>query len=427
MRFKISAIFAVHKKNELKLKSKIQNSSSNLWLTLGILALIGVIYFIVEQINGRFQLVDFEVYYKAGARALSGENLYRPEEDGFFRYKYSITAALFFIPLSILPLFTAKVVYWFLLTFVMIFGYRLLWVLTARPFQTKIYYPLLLTGILGLVATELELHLGQVNFIILSLLLSAAYCYQHQKQYFTALLWAISIFLKPFGLLLLPYFIVRKEFKLVAYFVAVATLLFFIPIVFYGWNGLWEQTQLWIYELTVEMSKKQDLLQDANHTIFSVVARYTPLSYVNFSSSIIKIYQLILLSILGLVILLTMQKTRNLKDGIAYDFAYLIALIPMLSFTDKNAFLFVLPLVFMLLINFSKLPKISKIVTVFGLFFFGGNIRELWMRVPAPNYDNVAVAWDAWSLITIGSLLIWVVFIAFIHQSSAKNKECNVS
>lgn len=403
------------------MKSKIQNSttSSNLWLTLGILTLIGVIYFIIEQVNGRFQLVDFEVYYKAGVRALSGENLYRPEEDDFFRYKYSITAALFFIPISLLPLFTAKVCYWFLLTFVMILGYRLLWVLTKRPFQSKIYYPLLWTGILGLVATELELHLGQVNFIILSLLLGTAYYYQQKKQNLAALFWAISIFLKPFGLLLLPYFLVRKEFKLVTSFLAIATLLFFIPIVFYGWNGLWEQTQLWMHELSIEMSKKQDLLQDANHTIFSVIARYTPLSYFNFSAGFIKIYQLIVLGILGSAILLTMQKTKSLEDGIAYDFAYLIALVPMLSFTDKNAFLFVLPLVFMLLINFKQLPKLSKFLAILGLFFFGGNVRELWMRIPASGYDNVAVAWDAWSLIMVGSLVIWSIFIIFIHQSTS--------
>ncbi|MCP4438301.1 MAG: DUF2029 domain-containing protein [Aureispira sp.] len=404
------------------MNSKIQNSntSPSLWLTLGILALIGVIYFIIEQLNGRFQLVDFEVYYKAATRAISGENLYRPEEDGFFRYKYSITAALFFIPLSVLPLFASKVCYWFLLTFTMVFGYRLLHTLTARPFQSKIYGPLLLTGILGLVSTELELHLGQVNFIILSLLLGTAYFYKKQKQLSAALLWAISIFLKPFGLILLPYFIVRKEFKLLGFFFSLATLLFFLPILFYGWTGLWEQTQLWMQELSIEMSKKQDLLQEANHTIFSVIARYTPLAYITFSDSIIKIYQLVLLSSLGLIVLFAMRKTKDMEDHIPYDFAYLIALIPMLSFTDKNAFLFVLPLIFMLLINFHKLPKLAKFLSVLGLFLYGGNVRELWMRIPAPGYDNAALCWDALSFITIGSLLVWSIFVFFIHRSSTQ-------
>ena len=54
-----------------------------------------------ELINGRLEMVDLEVYYRAAERLVDGGDLYRGvEEDPYFHYvfKYSPPAALLFVP-----------------------------------------------------------------------------------------------------------------------------------------------------------------------------------------------------------------------------------------------------------------------------------------------------------------------------------------
>ena len=54
---------------------------------------------------------DYEVYWRAGVRALAAEPLYR-EEDAHFRLKYLPAFAVLFIPAGLLPLTASKAV-WF--------------------------------------------------------------------------------------------------------------------------------------------------------------------------------------------------------------------------------------------------------------------------------------------------------------------------
>lgn len=62
-----------------------------------------------------FQLVDFEVYYKAGERVYQGITPYQHVEDGHFIYKYSPVFALAMIPFSWVNYTIAKWIYLFLL------------------------------------------------------------------------------------------------------------------------------------------------------------------------------------------------------------------------------------------------------------------------------------------------------------------------
>lgn len=61
--------------------------------------------------------------------------------------------------------------------------------------------------------------------------------------------------------------------------------------------------QNWKVELLVELKAKQTLLMPENHTIFSVVARYTPLRWILSSSLASMVYQLLMLGGIGLSVL----------------------------------------------------------------------------------------------------------------------------
>jgi hypothetical protein len=158
-------------------------------------------------------------------------------------------------------------------------------------------------------------------------------------------------------------------------------------------------------ELKIELSHKQGLLQNSNHTIFSVVARYTPLQLIVESPTAAKVYQLILLSLLGLFVfsfIRLQQKatiTSDRKLLIALDFAMLISLIPLLAFTSENAFIYTMFLVFVIIIYFNRMLLAEKIVAVIGLLFIGGNFAEVIGKKLSQRLDEI-------SLISVGAIIL---------------------
>ena len=64
------------------------------------------------------KMPDFEVYWRAGARALAAEPLYR-EDDEHFQLKYLPAFAILAIPAGMLPLPAAKAI-WFGVTVALI-------------------------------------------------------------------------------------------------------------------------------------------------------------------------------------------------------------------------------------------------------------------------------------------------------------------
>ncbi|MCX6285327.1 MAG: hypothetical protein NTW31_13965, partial [Bacteroidetes bacterium] len=72
--------------------------------------------FIIENINGRFWLNDFKVYFMGSNALLSGQQVYGipfGESSGF--YKYSPMTLFFFFPSYLVSFETARVIHFFLL------------------------------------------------------------------------------------------------------------------------------------------------------------------------------------------------------------------------------------------------------------------------------------------------------------------------
>jgi len=137
------------------------------------------IFMVFEVRNNRFTMNDFGVYYRAASRLMDSENLYRPVEDGHYYYKYSPTAAMYFIPFAILPLAIAKISYWLFLAALMCFGFYLCLKMVKPDYQklpTKtVNSRLLISALILGVYLQRELHLGQVNHILLVIYLMIVY------------------------------------------------------------------------------------------------------------------------------------------------------------------------------------------------------------------------------------------------------------
>ncbi len=83
-------------------------------MTRGRLALTGLLVALAIWVfvyKAAPKMPDFEVYWKAAARAAHAEPLYRTD-DGHFQFKYLPAFAVLAIPIGLLPLATAEIV-WF--------------------------------------------------------------------------------------------------------------------------------------------------------------------------------------------------------------------------------------------------------------------------------------------------------------------------
>lgn len=374
------------------------------------LALVCVGFMFAELINHRFWLSDLEVYYKAAQRISKGMNLYRYVEDGHYIFKYSPTSAIYFIPLIILNFGVAKIFYWLLLTFLIIVGFiyciKLLEPTLLNDDKKKQFNWVVIGVIFSLAIHFLrELHLGQVNYLLFFIYLCAVNDYLNSKKYYPFLL-ACSLFLKPFALIFIPYLLLKKEFKGIAIILLSVVILAIIPVFFIGSiDGTVQQYLAWMNELKVELSHKQGLLKNSNHTIFSVVARYTPLKLFVESALVAKVYQLVLLGLLGLFVYSFIQLKQKAtieidrKRLIALDFAMLISLIPLLAFTSENAFIYTMFLVFAIIIYFNRMLLSEKIFAVIGLLFIGGNFAEVIGKKLSQTLDEI-------SLISVGTIIL---------------------
>ncbi len=206
-----------------------------------------------------------------------------------------------------------------------------------------------------------EWHLGQVNLLLLGIYTIMLESLIYKNRLTTAFWLAFSLFIKPFGLIFYPYLILKKRYAEVFYSFAFILVLGLLPFLFYPSVAEFKHLYgSWFQELAIELRMKQDLLANANHTIFSVVARYTPLYYVLTSAWVIKIYQLGVLATMGIIILYYIKIGDNEPKNTAAEVSFLIACIPLLAFTSENAFLFTAPCIILLL------SRINQFATVGG-------------------------------------------------------------
>jgi hypothetical protein len=223
-----------------------------------------------------------------------------------------------------------------------------------------------------------EFAIGQVNTVLFLSFLLIIWFYQQKKIIPASLFWAIGIFFKPWGLIFLPYFIVKKEFRMVVYFILFSFLLMAIPVVFYGFNGLVDQIGKWFNEMAVELGNKKELGALSNLTVFSVLYRYTPVQWIGSSAGFQMVFQGIILILLAFFILLFMRKGKELENKEVVEAALLIGLMPLIAPANYNTFLLLGLAIVVIMVHFTELPVWVKIIFIAGVVLQGGNINDLW-------------------------------------------------
>lgn len=189
---------------------------------------------------------DYPLWYDTGSREWHGISPYYKDRNGEFPFMYPPGAAGLLAPLSVLGKIPLVV---------------FLVLLNSAAWATCILAPIyLVTGrvrgqhhllywVPSLVCcafiwdTYLE---GQLAFCLSACLLGMFVCLQQGKQLRAGLLLALAAGFKAFPILALPYLIYRRHWKaLVATTLFLLLFLYFIPAIFRGPAGAWQDLKTW--------------------------------------------------------------------------------------------------------------------------------------------------------------------------------------
>ena len=324
-------------------------------------ALLPVLYLVLLFVNHRFQLSDFNVYYGAAEALMNGEQVYGKSfglSSGF--YKYSPEVLVPFLPFALLKYDLAAVLFYLLNTGVL--------VLLLNEFKRtffkyiswgkEVWFMLAMTFLFFGDQLERELFLGNVNALLLLLTLWSVRSIDSKQYAKAGIIYAIVLCFKIHFLILLPYFIVKKEWRVLLFTVlgligAAIVLLICVPNRFIVLHSQWLKA---VQAHNVQLDHSPNTIYFfIQKTLSSVHMAVVPTATV-----------LIGLAIAGLAYLKFIWK--NIGKGFQSGEALiLLALIPVLTHTDTEHFLWAMPFFLMLLISISTWNKKGKWIGAFGL------------------------------------------------------------
>lgn len=364
-----------------------------------ILLLLGFIFKAQEHMR------DFEVNYTAGKRLMAGETLYQ-RGDGHYIFKYLPSSALFYLPLSLLPVWLAKAI-WFCLVAFSIFSlvyisYQLIPEKEGRPKYLLVLTPLILAKFL-----LRELQLGQINAVVGMVLLFMAWLMisereekPWQKEIGTGALWGLAVALKPHSLIFLPYFVMKKKWEALGSGLGVLIFSLFVTSFFYGFRQYLIVFKDWASQLsrtTPHLFTSQD-----NISIMALFMKWTG------NRSLSLILGAVVITLLAFLVLAVVLKGRDAVRAPVLECAVLLILIPLVSPLGWDYTLLVsVPGVMLILQNFSQYPRLWRGVLVVNFLIIAFSLFDIMGR-------ELYAKFMSWSVITV-NFLILIGYLSFLR------------
>lgn len=355
-----------------------------------ILLLATILVSLAFALRVKDRMIDFEVNYTAATRLRLGETLYRAS-DGHYQFKYMPFSAFLYLPLSLLPLQAAKAVWYGVVvgSTVLIFWIsgRLIGRDGRKKFLLVVLPPLLMARFF-----LREVDLGQINALLTLILLGTIWLLSREdgspkQEVGAGLLAGTATALKPYALIFLPYFVLRKKWLSLA--ASLMALLFSLaaPALFFGIRGNWLVLREWLTSLSAStpgLFTTQD-----NVSLMGFLVKWTGqprlslFLYITIGGS------------LGLFCLLFVVRGKSVARPVILDGFLLLGLIPLLSPLGWDyTFLAYTPAVMAILYFFDKFTRLWQIILGVDLALISLTFYDLLGRAAYATFMS-------WSVLTL--------------------------
>jgi hypothetical protein len=372
---------------------------------LGVLIFTSIFLFRVKD-----EMVDFEVNYKAGERIKWGETIYQTE-DGHYQFKYPPFSALLYLPLSYLPLDAAKFIWYS----VILLSTGLLFFASHKLLTTKKKGEWIIPVLTFIILARFflrELQLGQINSLITFLLISIVWLIISDenlsstwKKRGAGFLWGLSTVLKPYALIFLPYFLIKRKWQTLCSGALFLGLAFIAPSLFYGFKGNLYVHKEWLSSL----SSSTPLLFDSQDNI-SIIAFFMKRTE-KLEVSVL-LYGAVLI-ILAFFLLFIVLKGSKMKNALLLDSSILFICIPLISPMGWDYTLLSSALgVMIILRSFFNFPKFWRGILIINFFIIVFSLYDILGRRLYASFMSL-------SIITI-NFLILIVCLSYLRLKRYK-------
>jgi alpha-1,2-mannosyltransferase len=330
------------------------------------------------------EMADFEVNYRAGERIRSGETLYRTA-DGHWQFKYLPFSAFLYLPLTLLPLSLAKAL-WFGAS---VAATSLIFVISSRlvgaqggTFFSPAFFAAVVLGRYFL----RELQLGQVNALITFLLVTVTWLLVRPASPSSAggALAGLAAALKPYAVVFMPYFGLRKKWPALAAGLAVLALAILAPALFYGWKG--NLIVLGEWRSSLAASTPPLLSSQDNVSLIGFLLKQT-----HDRSLSLAAYVILLAALSGLVLFLVRRGGRLSRPAVLDGFL-LLALIPLISPLGWDyTFLSTAPAVILVCRHFDKYRPFFKAFLILNFLVISLSLYDIMGRSLYASFMSLSV------------------------------------
>ena len=183
------------------------------------------LFFIIKPLFLNFY-PDFKVHYLAPLAILKGFNPYLGGKGYFTPDVHPPFTILLFSPFTLFPYYFAEKLWTMLSIVFLIASVYIIFKVNNQKMSSGI--GLLISALLFVFyfPVKFTLGMGQINFLILFLATLAIYFLNKNKNYLSGIFLGLSIMIKFFPLLFLPYLVILKKWKILISFLCVSTIIF---------------------------------------------------------------------------------------------------------------------------------------------------------------------------------------------------------
>lgn len=333
--------------------------------------LVLLLILVLENINVRFWLSDFKVYYGAAEAFVKGDRVYGTvfgEDTGL--YKYSPFLLFLFAPATLLPFQQAAVTHYLICSVFLVALFPLTYRLVTHVTGTRGKHPSLQMSIVFVVILNhvfRELHLGNVNIIMDYLLVLAAWMIVKGQEGRAGWIFALCVFFKPYFLLLSLALLLGGKIRSLLHAAMAALTFLLCCVIFMGWSDA-----VWMHSEWIQSMRNHSEFLDSFNNISAIVRIFFHVQWP------LVLPVLLLSGILLFLWRLRVSKAVSTDMVFILSWMVLLALIPLLVITDTNHFVLSAPLILLVLLLAWHSGNISLMVFVTVAFLmYGANSPEI--------------------------------------------------
>jgi hypothetical protein len=335
--------------------------------TVGIALLVGLAVWVFIYKAGP-RMPDFEVYWRAAARAVGAEPLYRPD-DGHFQFKYLPAFAVVAMPIGLVPLMPAKALWFAVSVGLLVLLLRQNARLPAVPRKPAGWLIAIMIVVLAKFYAH-ELVLGQVNMLFAVVATAALLCMRAGREAAAGALIAAAIVIKPYAVLFLPWLIARRKLPSILTACGGLAAALLLPAIRYGMSGNVLLHREWWR--TVTETTAPNLSVYDNISLAAMYFRW--IGPGEASARFAYGTAAVLLAIAGLVFLWR----RGVKEPDSLEGGLLLTLMPLLSPQGWDyVFLIATPAIVLVANDEDRLPQPLRALTILALAVIGLVVFDL--------------------------------------------------